>query len=196
MTSLDAEQLDGQRRLARDPSCSGRRSAGTRSSGWYSSPIRRHVAEHVRVAGVVEPEAVLELDDEADRLAEVERRLRRRRSSRRPSGRRRTIVTLIPAASTVPPLFIPIDGVVAAGQLPAEPQAHLVDARPGRPQPAGERDARRPGGRRGRGSRAARRTRSTESAGLRAPRVAEPRVEEDRPAARRRDLDSRHGRTR
>ena len=47
-----------------------------------------HVAEHVGVAGEVEPEAVLELDDEADRLAEVERRLAPRRRCRPRSGRR------------------------------------------------------------------------------------------------------------
>ena len=46
----------------------------------------------------------------------------------------RTIVTFSPAASTVPPLFIPISRVGPPGSSAAEPQAHLVDARPGRPR--------------------------------------------------------------
>ena len=95
-----------------------------------------HVAEHVRVAGEVEPEAVLELDDEADRLAEVERRLG---AAVEVAGRvvgpdhRDLEPGRLDRAALVHP-----DQAVLVGVVPAEPQAHLVDARPGRARPAGD----------------------------------------------------------
>ena len=87
MHVLDAEQLHRQRRLAR----THREVAADRQErdvGPVQLADQPHVAEHVGVAGVIEAEAVLDLDHEAGRLAEVERRLAAARSSRRPSGRR------------------------------------------------------------------------------------------------------------
>ena len=101
---------------------------------------QRHVAERLGIPRVVDAVAVLELDDEARRVAQVERRL----AAGVPVAGRVvgavTIVTRRPAASTVPPLFMPIDGVGAARQPARQPQAHLVHARPGRPQPARQGD--------------------------------------------------------
>ena len=87
----------------------------------------------------IEAEAVLQLDDEPGRLTEIERRL----TTGVPAPAEWSayvMVTFTPATSTVPPLFIPIAASVAARQPTAKPQAHLVDARPCRPQPRRECD--------------------------------------------------------
>ena len=100
------------------------------------------------------------------------------------------IVTLIPATSNVPPLFIPIGRVRPTGQ----PAARATGSSRGctaRPAAAGWRARpRRPCGRRGRGSRACRSQRSTESAvrGLRG--LPKPRIDEDGLAAGRPDLEA------
>ena len=102
----DAEELDREGRLAR-----GHRVVARRSAGWPGRPVQladqAHVAEDVRVAGEVDAAAGLQLDDEARRLAEIARR-----SARvvpvPAEWSADVIVTPIPRASTVPPLFIPI----------------------------------------------------------------------------------------
>ena len=87
----------------------------------------RHVAEHVGVAGVVDLEAVLELDDVADRRSRLRRTACRSSPASTPSCpsspcvARAPCATLMPGPSgeTVPPMFIPT-GVFAASSTPAD----------------------------------------------------------------------------
>ncbi len=71
---LDPEQLDGKGGLAwpHRVVTADRQECDVRPMELADQP---HVAEHVRVAGVVQTEAVLQLEHEPGRLAEVERRL-------------------------------------------------------------------------------------------------------------------------
>ena len=115
--------------------------------------------------GVVDAEAVLELEHEPGRLAEVQRTLRA--AMRSPAeciaG---TIVTLMPAASTVPPLFIPMTS--SASRELGQP---VGSARGRRARRARRRatTARRRSGRSARGSRSStshRRPASSAACGL------------------------------
>ena len=134
------------------------------SSGAYRSRDQAHVAEDVRVAGEVEAEAVLELDDEPDRLAEIERRLGPAVESPAEwsaADHRDAHAGCLDGAALVHP-----DHVVRAGVVPAEPEAHLVHGRPGWIGPAGERRARPRSDRSGRASPSSASHRSTASAAL------------------------------
>ena len=148
-----------------------------------------HVAEQVGVAGEVEPVAVLELDDEADRVAEIERRL----AARVPVAGRVVGVghghAGCPATSTVPPLFMPMTASSPPGSRRASHRliscmhgqagrsrlasgdrvAHVVEMAVGDEQQVAALDVRRRPW---------------------AARVAEPRVDQDDLAAGRPELEA------
>jgi hypothetical protein len=142
---------------------------------------------------VVEAEAVLDLDDEAGRLAQVERDVAAERGAaggdvaRRVDGvghRHPQPVDRDRAA-----LVHPDHPLGAVAEVLAQPQAQLVDRRPARAGP--------PGDRQGVPQVVEMAVRHEEDVApvdrigrLRALRVAEPGVDQDRLAARRPDLDA------
>ena len=100
------------------------------------------------------------------------------------------IVTLQPGGLDGAALVHADDLVRAARQLPGQPQAQLVDARPGRTQPRRERDGHSPKWSKWPWLTRSRSQRSMVVGVARAGRVGEPRVEDDRPAAGGHDLEA------
>jgi len=97
------------------------------------------MSENTRIARVVDPVAVFELDHEAGRVAEIEGRLARGVPvARRMVGRdhRDLQAGRLDGAALVEA----DDGVGTARQAATEPQAHLVHARPHGPQATREGD--------------------------------------------------------
>src|SRR5258706_10005796 len=157
----------------------------------------RQVAEDRRVSGVVDPATVLELDDEPGRLAEIEGTLARGGPiTRRVVGRDHRDPEAPGGDGAA--LVHPDDLDAGAGKPVLQPERELVDHRPGRLRPPGNRErVGIPNLPRCRSEMVVVAVAHEHQAagghvrgGLRARRVAEPGVEQDRLAAGGDDLDA------